>query len=70
MDDLVPLAEDVAAVHNGTHIKIMYLKTGICCLAIRSHLRSTPELIVSEIVPRLCPGPDSRVNVCFTKFLE
>ena len=27
-------------------------------------------LIVSEIVPRSCPGPDLRVNVCFTKFLE
>ena len=27
-------------------------------------------LIVSEIVPRSCPGPDSRVNVYLTSFLE
>ena len=28
LEDVVPLAEDVAAVHNGTHIKILYLKSG------------------------------------------
>lgn len=27
-EDLVPFAEDTAAVHNGTHIKIIYLPTG------------------------------------------
>lgn len=27
-EDLVPLAEDVVAFHNGTHIKMIYLKSG------------------------------------------
>ena len=30
VEDLVPLAEDVAAVHNGTHVKILNLKSGTC----------------------------------------